>query len=71
MTAILGYARVSTTGQDLDAQVSNHLGVCSAPTGPAEFPQLAGGSVIVVNRLVDGVGVDPAMYSTRSANRAS
>ena len=28
------------------------------PAGPAEFPQLAGRPVIVVDRLVDGVGLD-------------
>jgi hypothetical protein len=41
-------------------KVSNHLDVCPTATGPAEFPQLAGGLVIVMDRLIDGVGVDLA-----------
>jgi hypothetical protein len=40
--------------------VSDELDVCSTATGPAELPQLAGRPVIVVDRLVDGVGVDLA-----------
>jgi len=39
-------------------KVSDDLDMRSATTGPAEFPQLAGGLVIAVNGLVNGVGVD-------------
>jgi hypothetical protein len=38
--------------------VRDDLGVCSTATRPAEFPQFAGRPVIVVDRLVDVVGVD-------------
>ena len=47
-------------GGDLIEEVGDELDVCSAAAGPAELPQLAGSSVIVVDRLVDGVGVDLA-----------
>ena len=38
-------------GGHLIEEVSDDLDVCSTAAGPAEFPQLAGGSVIVVDPL--------------------
>ena len=47
-------------GGHLIEEAGDELGVCSAATGPAELPELARSPVIVVDRLVDGVGVDLA-----------
>lgn len=47
-------------GGHLIEEVGDELGVCSATARPAELPQLAASSVIVVDRLVEGVGVDLA-----------
>ena len=47
-------------GGHLIEEVGDELGVCSAAAGPAELPQLARSPVIVVDALVDGVGVDLA-----------
>jgi hypothetical protein len=47
-------------GGHLVEEVGDELDVCSTAAGPAELPELAGSSVIVVDRLVDGVGVDLA-----------
>jgi len=50
-------------------EVGDDLDVCSTAIGPAELPQLAGGLVIVVDRLVDGVGVDLAGAVTVDRSR--
>jgi hypothetical protein len=47
-------------GGHLIEEVSDDLDVCSPAAGPAELPQLAGSSLIVVDHLVNGVGVDLA-----------
>jgi hypothetical protein len=39
-------------------QARDQLEVLASATGPAELPQLTGGSVVPVDRLVDGEDVD-------------
>ena len=47
-------------GGHLIEDVSDDLDVCPTAGPPAELPQLVGSSVVVVDGLVDGVGVDLA-----------
>jgi len=45
-------------GGHLIDEVSDDLDVRSPAAGPTELPEFAGSSLIVVERLVNGVGVD-------------
>jgi hypothetical protein len=40
-------------------QTGDELDVCTRAAGPAELLQLAGGSMILVDRLIDAIGIDP------------
>jgi hypothetical protein len=41
-------------------EADDELGVSAAASGEAELPELCGGMVVVVDRLIRGVGVDLA-----------
>ena len=41
-------------------EVGNELDVSAATSGEAELPQFCGGTVVVVDRLIRGIGVDLA-----------
>jgi hypothetical protein len=41
-------------------EVGDELDVSAAASGEAEFPEFCGGTVVVVDRLIRGIGVDLA-----------
>jgi hypothetical protein len=49
---------VFAVGGQMIQEVGDELGLCSATAGPAKLPQLAGSSVILMDRFIEGVDVD-------------
>jgi hypothetical protein len=47
-------------GRDAVEEAGDELGVSAAAPGEAELPEFCGGTVVVVDRLIRGIGVDLA-----------